>query len=392
MPHTPHPPFFAVAGSRQPKILFIGEAWGESEDSYRKPFVGESGKEFFRMLTDAWPDQSPELAIEIRRLHKYGFAWINKREEYFHEAKIAFTNVFAFRPQDNNIESLCGSKKEVGGAEYTLPPIKQGKYIKPEFLSELDRLREEITVLRPNLIVALGGTASWALLHSAAIGSIRGAIAEGFTKGPGEGVKTLPTYHPAGVLRNWSWRPIVVGDLIKAKREAEFKEIRRPARSILINPTIEEVENWAEETLRSPPAWVSPDVETAYGQIRIFGFARSRSDALVIPFIDQEKPGWNYWDSIDHELRAWSAIKRLLNSPIIKCGQNFIYDLQYCLPIHLFDKTNHDLGLTEDTMLLHHSLFPELQKGLGFLGSVYTNEVAWKLMRKYTPDTEKRDE
>ena len=42
-------------------------------------------------------------------------------------------------------------------------------------------------------------------------------------------------------------------------------------------------------------------------------------------------------------------------------------------------------------MLLHHSLFPELQKGLGFLGSIYTNEASWKLMRGQD-DSNKKDE
>jgi len=41
-------------------------------------------------------------------------------------------------------------------------------------------------------------------------------------------------------------------------------------------------------------------------------------------------------------------------------------------------------------MLLHHALQPESLKGLGFLGSIYTDESNWKLMRKST--TIKRDE
>jgi len=39
-------------------------------------------------------------------------------------------------------------------------------------------------------------------------------------------------------------------------------------------------------------------------------------------------------------------------------------------------------------MLLHHALFIELEKGLGFLGSVYTSEARWKFMRDV--DTLKR--
>jgi hypothetical protein len=35
----------------------------------------------------------------------------------------------------------------------------------------------------------------------------------------------------------------------------------------------------------------------------------------------------------------------------------------------------------DDTMLMHHALQPESNKGLGFLGSVYTDRSSWKTMR-----------
>ena len=37
-------------------------------------------------------------------------------------------------------------------------------------------------------------------------------------------------------------------------------------------------------------------------------------------------------------------------------------------------------------MLLHHALQPESEKGLAFLGSVYTNEASWKMMRQAGED------
>ena len=43
-------------------------------------------------------------------------------------------------------------------------------------------------------------------------------------------------------------------------------------------------------------------------------------------------------------------------------------------------------------MLMSHALYPELQKGLGFLGSVWTDEPAWKLMRSSKSTETKRDE
>jgi len=42
-------------------------------------------------------------------------------------------------------------------------------------------------------------------------------------------------------------------------------------------------------------------------------------------------------------------------------------------------------------MLAHHALQPESEKGLGFLGSVYTNEPSWKLMRARGKGTIKKE-
>ena len=49
-------------------------------------------------------------------------------------------------------------------------------------------------------------------------------------------------------------------------------------------------------------------------------------------------------------------------------------------------------NFVDDTMLLHHALQPESEKSLAFLGSLYTDESAWKLMRQRGKTTIKRDE
>jgi len=40
------------------------------------------------------------------------------------------------------------------------------------------------------------------------------------------------------------------------------------------------------------------------------------------------------------------------------------------------------LGAEHDTMFLSHALYPEGLKGLGYLGSLYTDEGSWKELRK----------
>lgn len=197
--------------------------------------------------------------------------------------------------------------------------------------------------------------------------------------------KYLSTYHPAAVLRQWSWRPIVLADLLKGRREREFPEIRRPKRTVIASPNIDEIEAWTDGTLGGGYKLLSPDIETMNGQIRCIGFARSTHESLVVPFI-RDLSGASYWPTQDEELRAWYCVKALLASPIPKVMQNGIFDMSYLTRMGLY--VNNAL---HDTMLLHHVLYPELQKGLGFLGSIYTSEASWKLMRKHGEEL-KRDE
>jgi len=321
-------------------------------------------------------------------LHKYGLAWVRERAKWLSDASILLTNVLALQPPGNKLEALCDKKEAVGGARYLYPSITKGKYLLPEFLPELDRLRREIELVKPNLVLCLGNTALWAVLGVTNISSVRGSVAEGVQQGVCPGRKSLATFHPAGVLRQWSWRPIVVADLMKAARELAYPEIRRPARQALVSPSLDELGHWTNQALDNPPAYLGVDCETAFGQIKCISFARSKSDAICVPFVDETKPGWSYWPSQGEEYAAWCCCQSLLACSAPKVFQNGLYDLQYILPMGL----QVDMRQGEDTMLLHHSLFPELQKGLGFLGSIYSSEQSWKLMRRRKADTEKRDE
>lgn len=68
----------------------------------------------------------------------------------------------------------------------------------------------------------------------------------------------------------------------------------------------------------------------------------------------------------------WVA-KVLGNPHVPKLFQNGAYDVQVLA--HWGIRVE---GEYEDTMILHHALEPELPKALDYLGSIYTNEVAWK--------------
>ena len=114
---------------------------------------------------------------------------------------------------------------------YDLPAIKQAKYLRPEFFPELDRLNEKSSKASRTSFVAMGNTACWALLRTTNISSIRGTATSSNSFGL-LNQKILPTYHPAGVLYQWTWRPIVVADLMKAFRESTSQDCAHTGRSL----------------------------------------------------------------------------------------------------------------------------------------------------------------
>lgn len=349
LPSSALVPFHATVGPRHPKIALVGEAFGETEERTGMPFMGYSGKELTQMLGEAG----------------------------FRRSDCLLTNVFPFRPPQNQIEALCDAKSVVG-KDYKHAPLRAGKYVLPEYLGCLERLAQELHEAQPNLVVALGGTACWALLGHSAITRARGVVAPS-TLVPG--LKVLPTFHPAAVLRAWQQRPIVVADLMKAKLEMEFPEIRRTARRLLVNPTLEELEEWWTNTGQSA-ALLASDIETKAGQITMISFAESPLSGVVVPFW---LPTGSYWATLQEELLAWQFVRKVLESAVPKLWQNGLYDLQYLYRMGLRPR-----NCQEDTMLLHHSLYPELPKSLAFLGSIYANEGAWKDMRRVKEEKKER--
>lgn len=338
-------------------IMIVGEAWGEEEARTGLPFIGSAGRELNRMLEEA----------EIDRKDCY------------------VTNVFNLQPQPtNDIKNLCCSKDV---SSVPMPELSRGNYLQDQYFPEVQRLWDEVSRVRPNLVIALGNTALWAFTGSYGIKKLRGTITEA-TLGSCKGIKVLPTYHPAAVLRDWSMRSVVVVDLMKAKRQSLFPEIRRPKREIWLEPSLNHIELFYNSYVVGCQK-LSFDIETAGAtQITCVGFAPSPTRAIVIPFVDNRQSDGSYWRSLEEERAAWLWVRKYLLHSAEKVGQNTLYDINWLW---------HKIGVTpknycRDTMLKHHAINPELEKSLGFLGSVYTDEPAWKTMRGKGLFTIKRGE
>lgn len=330
-------------------ICLVGEAWGQEEEKLHQPFVGPAGR-FLNIV-----------------LSQSGI----RRSDCF------VTNVFNLRPQPtNDVKNLCGTKTK--GIPW-MPYLRKSKYVLAKYASELERLYEELRREKPNLIVALGATASWAILRTSGIKRIRG------TTTSSQFGKVLPTLHPSDVLRDWPSRTMFLADMRKAAREAQFPEIRRPHREVWIEPTIQDMVEFAHRYIVPSPD-LAIDIETKGRQITCIGFAPDPYHALVVPFYDKQQEDGNYWRTHREEVQAWCWVRNICSLRKRIVGQNFLYDMN-----HLW--TNYGIPVlhaAEDTMLLSHARHPEMEKGLGFLGTIHTDECSWKINRD--KDTLKKED
>lgn len=325
--------------------MLVSEYWSEDEAKEGRPFVGSSGFVLKGMLAAA--------GIALSDCY--------------------VTQVIA--TQCGDIKKLCGGKAEsIPG----YPPIIKGKYIRNEFAEDLNRLYKEISNVNPNLIIALGPLSAWALCKSAGIKAIRGALAPThpeISSRLGRPYKVLPTYHPASVNRDWSLRPVCITDFDKAKRNATTPEYSRPVRHVWIRPDLNDLAEFDRKFMQDV-SLCSTDIETKGDQITCIGFAPSPKVAIVVPFYDATKPDGNYWSNLADEMKAWEYVIRWCKLPSL--FQNGMYDIHFLWRRYGIPVPN----AVHDTMLLHHAYQIEMEKGLGFLGSVYTEEASWKHMGK----------
>ena len=147
-------------GNHKARLMFVGEAPGADEDAQGKPFVGRAG----------------QLLTKI--IEAIGF----KREE------VLIGNVNRCRPPGNR-----------------QPTLEEAAICRPF-------LFREIAAVQPDVIVVMGNTALRNLLE----------VREGITRVRGQfqdfrGIKVMPTFHPAYLLRDPSKKRETWEDLKKVR-------------------------------------------------------------------------------------------------------------------------------------------------------------------------------
>lgn len=242
---------------------------------------------------------------------------------------------------------------------------KGGMYESPSYEKYKQILKKEIETVKPNLIIAFGSAALYALIGETKITSYRGSILES-TITPG--FKVLATIHPAAALKQYIWRHYIILDIKKASTEQQYPEIRRKKRDYIISPTFEQSVKYLNKCLDCNT--VAFDIEVSAGEMSCISFATSETSAISIPFTN----GASEYFSMKQEMVIMRKIAGILEDQhISKIGQNISFDSTFMLKRYDIKTKN-----MQDTMIGIAILYPDFEKNLGFITSVYTDIPYYK--------------
>ena len=311
-------------GPKSAKIVIVGEAPGFDEDKARQPFVGVSGRELDKSL---------------------GAAQIVRGTCYL-------TNVIKERPPSNDISIYI---KHTG----------KGVWMSEVYNEYEAFLYKELNNLNPNIIVPLGNIGMWALTRNWGITKYRGSILRGVPEL--NGIKVIPTIHPAAALRAYMYKYYIAYDLNKVAKEAKFPEIKLPDRELKIGPSYDN----SLQYLSSIKGTCAVDIEVLNYELSCICFAKSATDCMSIAF--SHSAGEPFFPSIQEQTVIKAVAAVLIDTSIKKIFQNAMFDCSF-----LFEKYGIITRNIDDTMIAAGLLYPDFPKRLDFLSSIYTNEPYYK--------------
>lgn len=336
------------SGPLDARVLVVGEAYGAAEALTGAPFVGPAGKLLRETLNSVGIDSD----------------------------QVYYTNITHTRPPSNELRTFFDSHGQPNQA------IVEG----------LTALKQEIDLVNPSIIIPLGnypfhfltGRGRWSSdAGYTGIGDYRGFVVPG--SGIAGGRRCLPTYHPAAALRQYSLKHIIRADLAKALRVSKGTGLQYSRRHHIIDPAGPDRDAWAA-WLRSPEGTLSPafisdgansdrpageqvrlasdsfmsaDIEYIGNKLLCVGFTRHSGVAIV-------------YSTPSHA--AIEFVRSILLCGIPLCFQNGMFD---CSILEWFFAIPCIQYLKHDTMLMMHAAYIEMQKDLGFIGSLFTDAPPW---------------
>lgn len=252
----------------------------------------------------------------------------------------------------------------------------EGYVLDPNELAQgLEVLADDLANINPNLCFLLGRDAFKSAKVDGVLDNWRGSVFIGDKPGPFFGRKCLASYHPSDCFRQYDWTTLLMFDIRKAAIESKLPDHHVPYRDLRTDLSLDALLSEMDKVLDQRPT-ISIDIEGGIYGMSCISIAPSPTFSFIVPF--ERRDGTSYW-SFEEEMEVWRKLAAILAHPgIPKILQNSLYDrfvLQYAYKIVVH-------GIADDTMLKHWELYCELEKGLGFLCSLYTKEPFYKGDRK----------
>lgn len=318
-------------GNRRARVLLLGEAPARNEEREGIPFVGKAGQELDKLL---------------------GSSGLRREDCYITNASLR-----AIRLEGKQVKANWFFEK--GG--------KPSQYL----LEGLAQLQLDMHEIKPNVVVAMGNFALWAMMQHEGIMKWRGSIlwSELFQ------VKVVPTIHPAALLYDkddeigedsgkgmYRYRPVIIWDLEKAKEQSAFPDLRLTPRDIHV-----------VQSLDDPVSRDRIDRLFAAKDILIWDSENFKGPKLACVGFSDGDPNWSTVIPYYQNPRAYAIYKALLESDVPKGGQNLMHDVTYFDQLGIFTR-----NVVDDTMIGQHTVMPDLPKGLDFQTSIYTDMPFFK--------------
>ena len=305
------------------RIAVVGEAPGEDEENYRRPFIGTSGQ----FLTNIM------------------------RSEGINRQACLIGNICQIRPPHNDITLFDWDDDEIQ--------------------SGLTKLSEDIATFNPHICVLLGNTPLRAAVgNKVNISDWRGSLFVSDWRGPFCDRKCIAAFHPAYVLREFSGYPLLKFDLKRAREEGTDPTLNLPQRDLYTSMDASELcwllDNWPSNRR------CSIDIEGALHKgwpcVSICGDP-TRSICIV----------WSRFDDHEHARVLQSFSRLMFRADVPKVLQNQLYDnfiLSYGFGIPI-------RNVAEDTLIKGWSIYAELPRSLSTQASVWTRQPHWKTADMY---------
>lgn len=223
-------------GPANAKIMFVGEAPGKNEDLGGKPFIGQAGQ----LLN-----------------------WLLERAD-INRDQLYITNTVKCRPSNNRT-----------------PTWEEAKFCGNRWL------HDEVSTIRPDIIVGLGATASKYLLDDP---NFSVETEHGIPRTLADGTVFLPVYHPAAGLHNTNLLRHIQSDfdiLGKLARGVDNESLKPqdqyPERDYKIADDLEDIDSfWMAATIADSPV-IALDTETVDGKLWSVQISYAPGTGMFIP-------------------------------------------------------------------------------------------------------------